>query len=223
MESICTPVIIENILGYLDKNSIFNFTYSCNNLSDFSYYIYNKYKFDYNLAKNTSSINKIKYLNNIDENDITKIKTMYPNIKGFYEVKYNPSIDLHIKYKRLIQTMIINSKPSSLKQYVNLKKVTINYELFNEKLDFLSESIEEINIDSMMFNQPIRNILPNLKKLSIESLSFNSKISKNLISKLELINIYSPTYNQTANLLELPTIYNFSSLMRGIACLQYSN
>jgi len=222
MESIYTPVIIENILGYLDKNSIFNFIYLCNDLSDFSYYIYNKYKFDYNLTKNTSNINKIKYLNNVDENDIPKIKTIYLNIKGFYGVKYSPLIDLHIEYKKMIHIMVINNDPPNLKQYSNLKKVTIDYELFNKKLDFLPESIEEINIDSMMFNQPIKNVLPNLKKLSIESLSFNSKISNDLISKLGSVNIHSPTYTQTPNLSN-SEISRFFSLMHGITGLRYSN
>lgn len=220
MESILTPVIIDCILDQLDKDSIFNFIYSCNELSNFSYYIHNKYKFNYDLVKNTHMLNKIKYLYNINDSDIGEIASINPIIKGFYEVKYDPSIELNIKYKKMVHSMIINSNPPNLKQYSNLKKITINYELFNETLDFLPESIEEINIDSMMFNQKIKNNFPNLKKLSIDSLSFNSKISKKIIVRVKIVFVRSPTYTQKQYV--YAQHHRFLTLMNGMSGIAYN-
>lgn len=95
-----------------------------------------------------------------------------------------------------IELTIKMEHPDDLKHCKNLKKVTIDHDRFNASLDFLPEWIEEIQIKSMMFNKKIPDNFHQLKKLIIKSTSFDSEISSDLIERLELLNIDSPTYTQ---------------------------
>jgi len=95
-----------------------------------------------------------------------------------------------------VSLTIKTEHPNDLKHCKNLKKVTIDHDLFNASLDFLPDWIEEIEIRSIMFNKKITNNFPFLKKLVIKSTSFDSEISSNLIDRLEILEIDSPTYTQ---------------------------
>lgn len=96
----------------------------------------------------------------------------------------------------LVEMTIKTEHPDDLKHHKNLKKVIIEHDLFNASLDFLPEWIEEIEIKSIMFNKKIKDNFPQLKKLVIKSTSFDSEISNDLIERLELLEIDSPTYTR---------------------------
>ena len=187
------PKTISNVLDNFNESVLGN---SLATHDNFTYY---NYIFKYSVIKNESIDykSKIKFITDINECEIPMICNEFPNLLGLHEVASNPQCNLDDKKLNLIKSLIIDlEKPTSLKRYKNLTKVTFNHTFFNQQLDFLPESIEEICIDNLSFNQSIPNTFPNLKKLTIKSVSFDEVIDIALIHGLESLYIKSPTYSQ---------------------------
>jgi len=187
------PKTISNFLDNFDESVLGNGLATHDN---FTYY---NCLFKYSVIKNELADykSKVKFITDINECEIPMICNEFPNLLGLYGVTSNPQCNLDDNKMSLIKSLIIDlEKPTSLKQYKNLTKVTFNHTFFNQQLDFLPESIEEICIDNLLFNQSIPNRFPNLKKLTIKSVSFDEVIDIALIHMLESLYIKSPTYSQ---------------------------
>jgi len=196
MCTLFNPKTISAVLDNLDENMLKNIIASH---ADFTHYIYDNCLFKYSVIKNelVDYKSKVKFITNVNECEIPMICIEFPNLLGLYDVAHDPQCNLDDKKLSLIKSLIIDiEKPTSLKQYKNLTKVTFNHTFFNQQLDSLPDSIEEICIDNLLFNQSIPNMFPNLKKLTIKSVSFDETIDIALIHKLESLYIKSPTYTQ---------------------------
>ncbi|AUL78773.3 putative orfan [Tupanvirus soda lake] len=199
MEAILTEVIVEKILDYLDKESLFVFFRVCKIFNNFKYYVYNRLKFDYNLIKNEPNTYKscVKYLCNMTEKDIIEAVLIFPNLVGCYRVLYDPNDVIEQNIAKFIvsldvQTPMINK---DMKSYTHLKEIIIDNELFNDTLKNIPQSVTNLKIKSLVYNKEV-NHLTSIKSLVIESSSFNQTVPDKLLANLEELVINSPTYTK---------------------------
>lgn len=180
MEIILTNEIMENIFSYLNKDDLFSFLSINSNITAFSYYLFNRFKMDYQIVKNMDRQYQehIKYLFNLSESEIEMNAHFYPNIRGFYQVKYDPQINLIIQYRQCIKSLITEDFriDKDLTIYTSLNKLAIHNLFFNEPIDQVPESLQVLKIKGSSFNSIIsEKILKQLHKLIIISATFNQE------------------------------------------------
>ena len=184
---------LEITLNYLEQNDVFNLFLTSKSLfNKHKKYIYSRFIFDYNFAKNLNKDKRIliKKITNINSSQINKIKNKFPSILYFYNVFWD-ELTIPIKYFGSIISIIIMAIPDDTKYFMglnNLQKLVILNKYFNQKID-LPHSLIHLIINSTIFNQKL--IYPkSLKRLEITSYCFNQNIAQDIEIKI----IDSPFY-----------------------------
>ncbi|XWV24472.1 putative ORFan [Tupanvirus deep ocean] len=216
MDAILTNVIIEKIIDYLDKNSVFVFISLYKSCADFKYCIYDRFKFNYALIKNEPNEYKslVKYLFSMTEDDVVDAIPKFPKLVECHNVLYNPINILCPSATKFIVSLIINAQNinKNLKYYTHLNKIIIDNDFFNDDLVNIPQTVTDIKIKSLVFNKEIHG-LNSVKSLIIKSASFNQTIPYHLLSQLDKLVIDSPTY--TKQILLGSYNYQIYSLMYG--------
>ncbi|QKF94673.1 leucine-rich repeat protein [Fadolivirus algeromassiliense] len=175
MYEILLPPVVEVLFKYLTLSDIFNFLATSSESNEFSYYVYNNYKFKYSSIKDQSHDikNQIKNLiidlnrNDLELNEFTNLKTVY------------------------IQHNDFNSPLDFIP--ITIKEIHVTSHLFNKQITDVFPKLQKLVIKSMSFNAEIEESLINrITDLSIDSPTYTKLKSsdgikvKTLMTKVDI-------------------------------------